>query len=182
MRCSVQLVPGTEVSVAPKRRKRSEKSVVMALLRIQGGDTRFSHKCQVNDTEIGVVLTSAVFIHPETAKSFSLDSLQPVVLEQKLVMKERKLNQGSHNVTKNGKSTAKEVENGTESQLQDTRQAVVRLLISDSVAKGHVMLSQSLRCYLRASLHSCKLNFHASKFHDANSAKPPTPFIIIDFS
>ncbi|KAK1427175.1 hypothetical protein QVD17_15858 [Tagetes erecta] len=150
----VQLVPGTEVSVAPKRRKRSEKSAVMALLRIQDGDTRFCHKCQVNDTEIGVVLTSAVFIHPETAKSFSLDSLQPVVLEQKIVMKERKLNQGTHNITKNGKSTAKEDENGTESQLRDTRQAVVRLLISDSVAKGHVMLSQSLRCYLRASLHS----------------------------
>ncbi|KAI3671694.1 hypothetical protein L1987_87434 [Smallanthus sonchifolius] len=150
----VQLVPGTEVSVAPKRRRRSENSVVKALLRIQDGDTRFCHKCQVNDTEIGVVLTSAVFIHPETAKSFSLDPLQPVVLEQKLVIKERKLNHGTYNISKNGKSTVKEAENGTESQLQDIRQAVVRLLISDSVAKGHVMLSQSLRRYLKAGLHS----------------------------
>ncbi|KAJ0805322.1 putative AAA+ ATPase domain, ATPase, AAA-type, core, aspartate decarboxylase-like domain superfamily [Helianthus annuus] len=150
----VRLVPGTEVSVAPKRRRKSENSIVKALLRIQDGDSRFCHKCQVNDTEIGVVLTSAVFIHPETAKSFSLDSLQPVVLEQKLVTKERKLNNGTYNSTKNGKSTAKEVENGTESQPRDIRQAVVRLLLSDSVAKGHIMLSQSLRRYLRAGLHS----------------------------
>ncbi|KAL8261385.1 hypothetical protein R6Q59_025434 [Mikania micrantha] len=150
----VQLVPGTEVSVAPKRRRRTENSVVRALLRIQDGDSRFCHKCQVNNTEIGLVLTSAVFIHPETAKSFSLDSLQPVVLEPKLVKKERKLNQGTYNLTKNGKSTAKEVENGAVNQLQDIRQAVVRLLISESVAKGHVMLPQSLRRYLRAGLHS----------------------------
>ncbi|XP_076917911.1 peroxisomal ATPase PEX1-like [Bidens hawaiensis] len=142
----VQLVPGTEVAVAPKRRRRSENAVVKALLRIQDGDSRFCHKCRVNDTEIGLILTSAVFIHPETAESFSLDPLQPVVLEQKLVTKERKLNRG--------KSTAKEDENGTESQPHDTKQAVVRLLISDSVAKGHVMLSQSLRRYLKAGLHS----------------------------
>ncbi|KAI7727261.1 hypothetical protein M8C21_032864, partial [Ambrosia artemisiifolia] len=150
----VQLVPGTEVSVAPKRRRKSENSVVKALLRIQDGDSRFCHKCQVNDTEIGVVLTSAVFIHPETAKSFSLDSVQPVVLEQKLVTKERKLNNGTYNSTKNGKSSAKEVENGTQSHLQGIRQAVVRLLISDSVAKGHVMLSQSLR---RIHVKSCNV-------------------------
>ncbi|CAI9266606.1 unnamed protein product [Lactuca saligna] len=112
----VQLVPGTEVCVAPKRRRKSENSVVKALLRIQDGDSRFFHKLRVKDTEMGVVLTSAVFIHPETAKVSSLDSLQTIVLEQ--------------------------------------RQAVVRLLISDSVAKGHVMLSQSLRFYLRAGLHS----------------------------
>ncbi|PWA68876.1 peroxisome 1 [Artemisia annua] len=109
----VQLVPGTEVSVAPKRRRKSENSAVKALLRIQDADNRFFHKSRVNDTEIGLVLTSAAFIHPETANSFSLDSLQP-----------------------------------------DTRQAVVRLLISDSVAKGHLMISQSLRYYLRAGLHS----------------------------
>ncbi|CAH1443171.1 unnamed protein product [Lactuca virosa] len=139
----VQLVPGTEVCVAPKRRRKSENSVVKALLRIQDGDSRFFHKLRVKDNEMGLVLTSAVFIHPETAKVSSLDSLQTIVLEQRLVKKEKKVN-----------STAKEVDNVIPTDKQDTRQAVVRLLISDSVAKGHVMLSQSLRFYLRAGLHS----------------------------
>lgn len=150
----VQLAHQTEVFVAPKRRKRTENSVVKALLRIQDGDGRFFHKCRVNDTEMGVFLTSAVFIHSETAKMFSLDYLQPVVLEQKLVIKERKLNHETYSPSKNGKSTPKEVDNGTPTDKKDIRQAVVRLLISDSVAKGHVMLSRSLRYYLRAGLHS----------------------------
>lgn len=139
----VQLVPGTEVCVAPKRRRKSENSVVKALLRIQNGDKRFFHKLRVNEIEMEAVLTSAVFIHPETAKAFSLESLQPVVLEQRLVKKEKKLN-----------STTKEVDNVIPIDKQDMRQAVVRVLISDSVAKGHVMLSQSLRYYLKADLHS----------------------------
>lgn len=142
----VQLVPGTEVSVAPKRRRKSENSAVKALLRIQDADNRFFHKSRVNDTEIGLVLTSAAFIHPETANSFSLDSLQAVILEQKLIMKEKKLNH-EHAI-------AKDIENGIHADKKDTRQAVVRLLISDSVAKGHLMISQSLRYYLRAGLHS----------------------------
>lgn len=151
MCCSVQLVPGTEVSVAPKRRRKSENSAVKALLRIQDADNRFFHKSRVNDTEIGLVLTSAAFIHPETANSFSLDSLQPVILEQKLIMKEKKLNHEN--------AIAKDIENGIQTDKKDTRQAVVRLLISDSVAKGHLMISQSLRYYLRAGLHSCKFIF-----------------------
>lgn len=142
----VQLVPGTEVSVAPKRRRKSENSAVKALLRIQDADNRFFHKSRVNDTEIGLVLTSAAFIHPETANSFSLDSLQAVILEQKLIMKEKKLNHEN--------AIAKDIENGIHADKKDTRQAVVRLLISDSVAKGHLMISQSLRYYLRAGLHS----------------------------
>ncbi|XP_071737783.1 peroxisomal ATPase PEX1 [Rutidosis leptorrhynchoides] len=150
----VKLAPQTEVFVAPKRRRRAENSVVKALLRVQDEDNRFFHKCRVNDPEMGVVLTSAVFIHSETAEMFSLDSLQPVVLEQKLVLKEKKSNLESWAPSKNGKSTAKEAENGTLTDKNDIRQAVVRLLISDSVAKGHVMLSRSLRYYLRADLHS----------------------------
>lgn len=167
----MQLVPGTEVSVAPKRRRKTENSVVKALLRIQDADSRFFHKSVVKDTEIGVVLTSAVFIHPETAKCFSLDSLQPVILEQILVIKERKLNH-ENSSSKNEKSTAKEFDNGNPNFKQDNRQAVVRLLISDSVAKGHVMLSQSLRHYLRAGLHSCTLLSTVQNFHVINFIKP----------
>ncbi|XP_024973056.1 peroxisome biogenesis protein 1 isoform X2 [Cynara cardunculus var. scolymus] len=158
----VQLVPGTEVAVAPKRRRRpivssesssKENPVVKALLRIQDGDSRFFHKYGVNDTEMGVVLTSAVFIHPETAKNVSLHSLQPVILEQRLVKKDRKLNHETNSSSKNGNSTVNEVDQ-VPTDKQEIRQAVVRLLISDSVAKGHIMLSKSLRYYLRAGLHS----------------------------
>lgn len=164
MCCLVQLAHQTEVFVAPKRRRRTENSVVKALLRIQDEDDRFFHKCRVNETEMVVLLTSAIFIHSETAKMFSLDYLQPVVLEQKLVIKERKLNHETYSPSKNGKSTPKEVDNGTPTDKKDIRQAVVRLLISDSVAKGHVMLSRSLRYYLRAGLHSCKFIFIACNF------------------
>ncbi|KAL4559145.1 hypothetical protein LXL04_031279 [Taraxacum kok-saghyz] len=156
----VQLVPGTEVCVAPKRRRRSENSVVKALLRIQDGDSRFFHKLRVNDIEMGVVLTSAVFIHPETADVFSLDSLQHVVLEQRLVKKEKKAN-----------STPKEVDNGVPTNKQDFRQAVVCLLVSDSVAKGHIMLSQSLRYYLKADLHSW---IHVKSCNTALQKDPPS--------
>nr|XP_043635641.1 peroxisome biogenesis protein 1 isoform X2 [Erigeron canadensis] len=143
--CSVQLVPGTEVSVAPKRRRKTGNSIVKALLRIQDGDNRFLQKCQVNDTEMGMILTSAAFIHPETAEFFSLDSLQTIVLETRLVQKESKLNHEN--------STLKEVNKGNPFD-KDSRQAIVCVLLSDSVARGHVMIAHSLRYYLRASLHS----------------------------
>lgn len=51
-------------------------------------------------------------------------------------------------------STTNEVENGY-TDMTEYRQAIVRLLISESVAEGHVMVAKSLRLYLRASLHSC---------------------------
>lgn len=52
-----------------------------------------------------------------------------------------------------GSSAVNQVENG-DTDNKENRQAIVHLLISESVAKGHVMLAKSLRLYLRASLHS----------------------------
>lgn len=168
---TVQLKPGTEVAVAPKRRKMkfsspgdcsipSEDKIHLtskALLRIQDPDSRFIHNCESNGLEMGVVITSAVFIHPETAKIYSFDSLQLVNIEPRLAPEERKTNHDA-NKQKRKSSTAKEVP-GVPFVKQDHRQIVVRLLISGSVAKGHIMLSRSLRLYLRASRHSCTLDF-----------------------
>ncbi|KAK9937147.1 hypothetical protein M0R45_013956 [Rubus argutus] len=85
----VQLVPGTEVAVAPKRRKNinsnGDSSMVSskgghhiskALLRVQDADRGLVHQYKAKSVELGVVLTSVAIIHPETAKMFSLQSLQ----------------------------------------------------------------------------------------------------------
>lgn len=161
----VQLVPGTEVAVAPKRRKKindsyedsstqssnKEHSMGKALLRVQDPDGRLMHKCDINGVEMGVVLTSVIFIHPETARNYSLDS-QSVVIMPRLLSKEG-FKDHETDTLKNS-STAKQVNGGILTNKKDCREAVVHLLISESVAKGHVMLSKSLRLYLRASLRS----------------------------
>lgn len=154
----MQLVPGTEVAVAPKRRKKvesHEEAYIQALdkehpipwaLRVQDPDIRFVQRSEVKGVELGVVLTSVAFIHPETAKKYSLESLHLVVIEPRLSSKDSIKNQ--ENVTMRKKSGL---------DKRESRQAIVCLLISESVARGHVMISRSLRLYLRARLHSCML-------------------------
>ncbi|KAK3043702.1 hypothetical protein RJ639_000118 [Escallonia herrerae] len=162
----VQLVPGTEVAVAPKRPKQKFESFkdssnrsaekehhnVKALLRTQDLHSRFVHKSEVNGIEMGVVLTSAVFVHPETAKNYSFTSLQCVIIEPKLAPKN---NHGIESPKIRSNTTTKEVSSGI-LEGQDTRHALVHLLISESVAKGHVMLSQSLRIYVKSCHISLK--------------------------
>ncbi|KAH7520809.1 hypothetical protein FEM48_Zijuj08G0185400 [Ziziphus jujuba var. spinosa] len=165
---SVQLVPGTEVAVAPKRRKKnvnlnedmdmlssSNENVAKALVRIQDADKRFICKNIVKGVELGVSLTSVAIIHPETAKKFSLDSLQLVFVVPRLPLKERITSSGNDALRVKSSSTSKGAKNGTFTDRKEQHQAIVRLLISDSVAEGHVMIAQCLRVYLRASLHSC---------------------------
>lgn len=167
---SVQLVPGAEVAVAPKRRKRNSDSyqdssiptsgsqhcVTKALLRLQDLDNRFASNREIHGVEVGVSLTSAIFIHPETASKYSFNSLQLVSIAPRPLSKESKNNNGTDNLRMKGSRTAKEVNRGDSIDKQEYNHAVVRLLITESVAKGHVMLSQSLRLYLRAGLHSCR--------------------------
>lgn len=165
---SVQLVPGTEVAVAPKRRKKDmskqdafvqssnkECNIVKALLRLQDSDTRLFHKCYVKGVELGVALTSVAYMHPETARKFSLESLQSVTIVPRLSSKESAKTPDTDMLRMKSTSTTKEVNNG--SDKKEFRQAIVCLLISDSVAKGHLMIARSLRLYLRAGLHSCML-------------------------
>lgn len=171
-------MPGTEVAVAPKRRiKRSgdpledssmqsstkEHSFGKALLRVQDPDDRFIHKCEVNGVEMGVVLTSVIFIHPETAKTSSLDASQLVVIVPRLPSKESFKNLETDNRDTKNSLPVKQVSGGIVTDKKDFREAVVHLLISESVAKGHAMLSKSLRLYLRASIHSCTLLLPGAK-------------------
>lgn len=168
----VQLVPGAEVAVAPKRRKQStvshkdssevssnQEHVAKALLRIQDADTRLIHKTCVKGVELGVVLTSVAIIHPETAKRLSLDSLQYAALVPRLSTKGIVKNSENDGLKVKGSSASKPT-GRTLTDKREHRQSIVFLLISDSVAKGHVMISRSLRLYLRASLHSCV--FHST--------------------
>ncbi|KAG7990266.1 hypothetical protein I3843_02G017200 [Carya illinoinensis] len=166
----VQLMPGSEVAVAPKRRKKNvnahevgykqhgtstkEHHIARALLRIQAPDGRFIHRSNVRGVELGVVLTSVAFIHSETAKTLSLDSLQFVVIIPRSSSEESMRNSDNDALRTKGSSTPKVAGTGNLADKKKNRQAIVHLLISDSVAKGHVMIAKPLRLYLGVSLHS----------------------------
>ncbi|KAH9747499.1 peroxisome biogenesis protein 1 [Citrus sinensis] len=162
----VQLVPGTEVAVAPKRRKNNVKkhedsymqafnestSIAKALLRVQDSDEGLSHKCNVKGVELGVALTSVAFINPETAENVSLCSLELVAILPRLSSKENNPENNAPRIKSN--LTSKEISGGASTDKKECRQAVVHLLFSDSVAKGHVKIARALRLYLNAGLHS----------------------------
>ncbi|KAJ6711732.1 AAA-FAMILY ATPASE [Salix purpurea] len=130
---SVQLVPGAEVAVAPKRRKKvvnkqdatvqssnKESTMAKAQLRLQDLDRRLFHNCDVKGVELSIALTCVAYLHPETARKFSLDSLQLVTLVPRLSSKDG-------------------VKTPDRNALRVNR---------------HVMIARSLRLYLRAGLHS----------------------------
>ena len=160
----VQLVPGTEVSVAPKKRKNGvvahksaekqnstkEELRMKALLRVQAPNREYVHKFEFKDVELRVFLTSVAFIHPETAKKFSFENLQVATVIPKLQQKE---------IMQNGNDiiNAKRGNNGflTASKVKP-RHTFVHIVYSDSVAKGHVILPQSLRYFIGSGVHSCK--------------------------
>lgn len=151
-------MPGAEVAVAPKRRKNPSTqspgeghTIAKAQLRLQDPDSRFIYKCEENGVEMDVVFTSGVFIHPETAVKYSFGSLQFVVISPRIVLKDGK--KKSHTES----SVEKEAKKANLNDKQGYHHVIVQVLFSDSVAKGHIMLSQSLRLYLGAAIHSCKL-------------------------
>ncbi|KAM3360991.1 peroxisome biogeneis protein 1 isoform X1 [Capsicum galapagoense] len=163
----VQLVPGTEVAVAPKRRKRNINSgedsmmqddtlsVSKALLRVQDSDDQCVHKYEADGVEMRVVLTSAIFIHPETASIYAFEPLQTVVIIPRSVPRQTKKNNEIDSHRGKNSVTSKEGNAGVLPDNHDFHQAMVRLIFSESVAKGHIMLPRSIRLYLRAELHSC---------------------------
>ncbi|KAM2911723.1 hypothetical protein FF1_004449 [Malus domestica] len=130
---SLQLVGGTEVAVAPKRRKtvnphgdpsmlssNGKNHISKARLRVQASDRRLVHKTYVKGIELGVVLTSFVVVVP------------------RLSPKESMKNSANDGLQTRSRSTPKESNGG--SDRKDNREAIVGLLISDSVVKGHVMI------------------------------------------
>lgn len=132
-----------------------ELSVSKALLRVQDTDDQCIHKYEAEGVEMSVVLTSAIFIHPETASIYSFEPLQTVVIIPRLLPRETKKNHETY--SRRGKSsvTSKEGSVGVLPDKHDIHQAMVRLIFSESVAKGHIMLPRSIRLYLKAELHSC---------------------------
>ncbi|KAL5231929.1 hypothetical protein ABZP36_030705 [Zizania latifolia] len=153
----VQLVPGTEVAVAPKKRKEKENSnqdvqkqsalkeeaKTKALLRVQAADRKHVHTFKYKGIELGVILSSAMLIHPDTAARTSLCNLQLVTISSKSSPK------GLTPKSKEG--TQKKVVSVPKERV---REAVVYILVSDSVSKGHIMLPHSIRHYISADVHS----------------------------
>ncbi|PKU63684.1 peroxisome biogenesis protein 1 isoform X1 [Dendrobium catenatum] len=164
----VQLMPGTEVAVRPKSRKNrvgactevqshcsiDEKKGTKAILRIQASEGNHVHKLVFGGVEFGVVLTSVVHLHPETARKLSFDNLQLVVIEPRLP--HLKAMKNLKDATQRGSNFANS-EGNTRDSSNSTRRArhtILRILYSDTVAKGHMMLPKAIRLFLRAAIHS----------------------------
>ncbi|GAB4840787.1 hypothetical protein Ancab_021549 [Ancistrocladus abbreviatus] len=160
----VQLVPGTEVAVAPKRRRKSVDyptnsclqslgrghSFQKALLRVQDPKDSLTYKSKLGGCDVGVELSSIALIHPETAKNYKFDTLQVVVIMPRLPSREKL--DTDVNDTPRKKLSSKDDRSSVEEKNQ--RYAVVHMLLAESVAKGHLVVSRSVLHYLRASLHS----------------------------
>jgi peroxin-1 len=163
----VQLVPGTEVAVAPKKRKEKpsqdlqkqsalkEQVKTKALLRVQAADRKYAHTFKYKGVEIGVVVSYAVLIHPDTAASISVGNLQLVTVSPKSSKKGLAL-KGKEVGQKKGISVTKE----------RAHEAIIYILLSDSVAKGHVMLPYSIRHFISADVHSCEYTGPSSLYLD----------------
>jgi len=163
---TVQLMRKTKVAVAPKSRKRSldspgdsrqdssnKEHTSKMLLRLQDPKGLCSTSTHVQGVDLNVGLTTVAFVHPETAKKYSFSMLQLVLIVPR-VSKEN-VNISRTNIMKNrGGSSTNEAENVYTDNIE-YRQAIVQLMISESVGEGHVMVAKSLRLYLRASLRSC---------------------------
>ncbi|KAK1280221.1 Peroxisome biogenesis protein 1 [Acorus gramineus] len=164
----VQLVPGTEVAVAPKKRKKNmdshqdvheqisakEQPRQKALLRVQEPDRKYLQRYQMKGIELGVMLTSTAFIHPETASHFSFKNLQPVSISSRLPLKERTQNSKDSAPHKSKLGNVKGVSAGPVASELSCKHVIVRLVFSDSAALGHLMLPWSLRLFVQAGLHS----------------------------
>ncbi|XP_054777758.1 peroxisomal ATPase PEX1 isoform X2 [Prosopis cineraria] len=163
----VQLMPGTEVAVAPKRRKRildsladfhpgsyNREYTTKMLLRIQDPDRLCHTSACVKGVDLHMELTSAAFVHPETSKRFSLNRLQLVSIVPRISNKKASSTSRTNFMKTKDSSTIREVDSGNLTDEKEYRQAIVYLMLSESVAKGHVMVAKSLRQYLRAGLHS----------------------------
>ncbi|GAB2234394.1 hypothetical protein Drorol1_Dr00003645 [Drosera rotundifolia] len=161
----VQLVPGTEVAVAPKTRKRSDdyskdsilqsldgtNSMSRVLLRVQAPKDGLMQKIKLNDHDVEVELTAVALIHPETAKDSSFDPLQVVVILPRLLPR---VKSASHDTPPKKQGSMKELSESGQSDDNYNRYAIVHLVPAESAARSHLVISQSLRHYLMVTPHS----------------------------
>ncbi|KAH1243341.1 Peroxisome biogenesis protein 1 [Glycine max] len=205
----VQLMPGTEVAVAPKRRKKSSDSAgdshldssnkehtAKMLLRLQDPDGLCSTSTHVKGVELHVGLTSVAFVHPETAKKYSFNMLQLVSIVPRVTKENVNISRSNIMKAKSGPAT-NEVENGYTDKTE-YRQTIVQLLISESVAEGHVMACDIIleKSIPSTSLFPCQFKllkqenavekdglevFHGHKNHiDENLHAKPTSGVFVD--
>ncbi|KAH9620614.1 hypothetical protein KSS87_011881 [Heliosperma pusillum] len=194
---AVQLVPGSEVAVAPKRRMKSadhsrdsslghskrDHPFQKVLLRVQDPHNKLVQECDLGSVTMGVELTSIALVHPETANNYMLEPLQVVVIVPRLssIMKiESSKNQAlKKQLSSSGKDLNVKVPTNNE---RDFPYAVVRLVFSESAAKGHLMLCRSLRRYLRVRFHSwvyVQCYFDDGKKDDPSFSLSPCQFRIL---
>ncbi|XP_018446308.1 peroxisomal ATPase PEX1 isoform X2 [Raphanus sativus] len=122
------------------------------MLRVQETTRSAFHEADVKGFDVRVALTTIAYIHPETAEKFSLESLQMVSVSPRKPLKGSMKKDEALN--KKNSEASKVVENDTRSSKKEPRRAILRLVISDLAAKGHLMMVESLRLYLGAGLHS----------------------------
>ncbi|XP_038894073.1 peroxisome biogenesis protein 1 isoform X2 [Benincasa hispida] len=123
------------------------------MLRVQDLDKRLIYNSNCAGIEVRVVPTSVAFIHPQTAKNFSLNSLELVSILPRSSRKESEKRSEINDVGKLKGSTA-ESNSGERTNVEANRPAIVYLLNSNLVNEGHIMIARSLRLYLRINLHS----------------------------
>ncbi|KAI4312488.1 hypothetical protein MLD38_037294 [Melastoma candidum] len=160
----VQLVPGTEVAVAPKRRlqrsnteqdttEHSSEEIKKALLRVQDPNDALTRKVEINSLALSISLTAVAYVHPETAKHFGFGSHCSVVvlpsttkgLKSKLIKNQLKVK---------SETGPKEGSTGSLAAKKVERYYIVSLLMSDAVVEGHIMISWPVCMYLGIGPHS----------------------------
>jgi peroxin-1 len=153
----VRLVPGTELIVAPKPRKKPssqqestvvESSIVKACLRVQELNSSLLQPCEVGNFKCSIAPTTIIFISANTAKKFLLTNGQLVIV--------RSLERASKSNEQNGRTDGYRKEEG---KLNKTMKSVVlRVVYAHVVAKGHVMLSSAVQHFIGAQTHTRMLS------------------------
>ncbi|XP_078428724.1 peroxisome 1 [Wolffia australiana] len=165
----VQLVPGTEIAVAPKRRRKSldsfqgisksshikEQTRSGGFLRVQRQEKGISHKFTFKDFELNVALTCVAFINPETARNLSFENLQVAKVFPRLLLNERTHNDKGSKPRRDTNSAGEGILEAPPGDNDSGSSSVtLHLLFSSSVSKGHLMLPELVRLYLKADVCS----------------------------
>eukprot|EP01018_Ginkgo_biloba_P029575 Gb_20751 [translate_table: standard] len=164
----VQLVPGTELAVAPKRRKQSmstnlttergelDNAMTKASLRVQELERSLLQTCKSRSLRFGVVPTSVAFLSPDTAEGFSLSNGQLAILTSMSGETKISLNYGRQDGRKKSQPYVGEKANitTTDDSKRIARQVICQLVFLETVSRGHIMLARSLRLYIGANIHT----------------------------
>ncbi|KAJ7297317.1 hypothetical protein O6H91_Y065500 [Diphasiastrum complanatum] len=167
----VKLVQGTELIVAPKNRQSRTvppedvsaykgKNALQAAdpyYRIQEMDPSIVCSFQSGVDGISVMLTTALFISPLSAKKVSFTDRQLVVLAGPDVGKAAHSNirkdSGSQELLHNDLKQELAVEENTEKE-RGMRRVVLQVIFWSGVARGHIMLPYPLQLFLGVKTHS----------------------------